>query len=445
MATRWTARSAPALSMSNSSTGRCAGCSTQKCELGLLDPDWSAEPPILHETDADLDDAPSRELARELARRSIVLLRNDGVLPLFAEQSIAVVGPRAAEPGALMGCYSFPNHVGVRHPDVPLGIDVPTVLDALRADPAGHRIQYARGCPVLGGTDEEIAEAVRIARDADVCVAVLGDQSGLFGRGTSGEGCDATDLRLPGRQEELLEALLGTGTPVVLVLLVGRPYDVSRQVDRLAAVLCGFFPGEEGGTALSDVLNGRTNPSGRLPVSFPSGPGGQPGTYLAAPLAERSEVSNVDPTPLFPFGHGLSYAPADWLGVDNVTGPDWPTDGVCRIAVTLRNTTEIATTEVVQVYLHRPVADVVLPVRRLIAAARVELAVGETRTVTLDLAADLTSHTGRDGTRQVRPGGVELHVGASSTDIRATLPCRLTGSPRPVGIDRIMIPEVTLS
>ena len=430
--------------MASSSTGRCAGCCAQKCELGLLDADWSTRS---HRSCASTESRSrrreSRALARELARRSIVLLRNDGILPLAAGPRIAVVGPRAAEPGAMLGCYSFPNHVGVRHPEVPLGVDVPTFLDALRADPGGQQIDYALGVPVLGGTDEEIADAVRVARAAEVCVAVLGDQSGLFGAGTSGEGCDATDLRLPGRQEELLEALLATGTPVVLVLLVGRPYDLSRQIDRLAAVLCGFFPGEEGGPALADILNGRTNPSGRLPVSFPSGPGGQPNTYLAAPLAARSEVSNVDPTPLFPFGHGLSYAPADWLGVENVTGPDWPTDGECRIAVTLSNNTERATAEVVQVYLHRPVADVVLPVRRLIATTRVDLAEGETRTVTLGLAADLTAHTGRDGTRGVRPGPVELHVGASSADIRTTLPCHLTGPPRPVGINRIMNPDIT--
>ncbi|HJP76258.1 MAG TPA: glycoside hydrolase family 3 N-terminal domain-containing protein [Pseudonocardiaceae bacterium] len=395
----------------------------QKDELGLLDEDWSPDPPILHEDSAALDDAESRALATELARRSIVLLSNDGTLPLRGKPRIAVVGPRAAEPGAMLGCYSFPNHVGVRHPEVPIGVDVPTVLDALRAD---HDASYALGCPVLGGTDEDIAEAVRVARDAEVCIAVLGDQSGLFGRGTSGEGCDADDLRLPGRQEELLEALLGTGTPIVLVLLVGRPCDLSRQAGRLAAIVCGFFPGEAGGTALADVLSGRTNPSGRLPVSFPAGPNGHPATYLAAPLAARSEVSNLDPTALFPFGHGLSYAPAQWLTVDNLTGPDWPTDGTCKVAVTLRGDAEIATTEIIQVYLHRPVAEVVLPVRQLIASARVELPPGTTTTVHLDLAADLTRYTGRDGTRQVRPGPVELHVGTSSVDIRAVLPGRLT-------------------
>ena len=128
----------------------------------------------------------------------------------------------------MLGCYSFPRHVGVHHPDIALGIEIPTVLGALRADPAGYTISYAQGCPVLGGDDADIAAAARTVADADVCVAVLGDQAGLFGAGTSGEGCDAADLRLPGRQAELLDALLHTGTPVVLVLLVGRPYELSR-------------------------------------------------------------------------------------------------------------------------------------------------------------------------------------------------------------------------
>jgi beta-glucosidase len=415
----------------------------QKCQLGLLDPDWSPEPPILREqAPIELDDPESRELAGELARRSIVLLRNEGTLPLAPSSRIALIGPRAAEPDAMLGCYAFPNHVGVRHPDVPLGVHIPTLFDALRADPACHQVSYALGCPVLGGDDEQLAEAVRVALDADVCVVALGDRSGLFGAGTSGEGCDAVDLRLPGRQEELLEALLGTGTPIVLVLLVGRPYDLSRQIDRVSAVLCAFFPGEEGGTALADVLSGRTNPSGRLPVSFPRGPGGQPATYLAAALAARSDVSNIDPTALFPFGHGLSYAPADWVAVERTTAPEWPTDGACRIAVTLRNEADIATTEVVQIYLHRPVAEVVLPVRQLIAAGRVDLPPGATRTVAIELAADLTSYTGQDGTRKVRPGPVELHVGASSTDIRRELPCQLTGPARAVGIERVMRPRI---
>lgn len=404
----------------------------QKCELGLLDADWTPEAP----GGVDLDDPESRALARELAERSIVLLHNDGTLPLAGRRRVAVVGPRADAPGAMLGCYSFPLHVGVHHPEVPFGIPVPTVVEALRAD---HEVTHALGCPVLGGDDEDIAAAVEAAAGAEICVAVLGDQAGLFGGGTSGEGCDAADLKLPGRQEELLEAVLATGTPVVLVLLSGRPYELARQVDRLAAVVCGFYPGEEGAPALANVLSGRTNPSGRLPVGFPGAGTPQPSTYLAAPLGGRSDVSTVDPTPLFPFGHGLSYAPATWLDV-SATGSRWPTDGACRVRVTLHNAADRATTEVVQVYLHDPVAEVARPVRQLIAAKRVDLDPGRTEILEIDLHADLTSYTGRKGRRIVEPGDVELLVGTSSDRIVATLHHTLTGPRREVGADRILAP-----
>ncbi|HEY3609029.1 MAG TPA: glycoside hydrolase family 3 N-terminal domain-containing protein [Pseudonocardiaceae bacterium] len=411
---------------------------TQKCELGLLDAGWSPEPPA----SVDMDDAESRSIALDLARRSIVLLRNDGILPLAPSGRLAVIGPRAHEADAMLGCYSFPMHVGVHHPDVPIGVDIPTVLDALRTE---YDVTYAQGCPVLGGDDAGIAEAVRVAAAADTCVLVLGDRAGLFGGGTSGEGCDATSLTLPGRQAELLDAVLATDTPVVLVLLIGRPYELSGQADRLAAAVCGFFPGEEGARALADVLSGRVNPSGRLPVSFPATGASQPATYLAATLGQRSSVSVVDPTPVFPFGHGLSYAPATWVEVVRRSPAQWPTDGVCQLAVTLRNDTAIATTEVVQVYLHDPVAEVARPVRQLIAAPRVALAPGQVSTVVIDLHADLTSCTGRSGQRQVDAGDVELHVGSSSMDIRATLPATLTGRRREVGFDRITTPTITLS
>lgn len=418
---------------------------TQKCELGLLDADWCARPPILAEEDQRLDDALSRALAAEMARRSIVLLRNEAAaLPLAAGTRLAVVGPRAHVPDAMLGCYSFPRHVGVHHPDVPLGIEVATVVEALRADPAGYEVRYARGCGVSDGDDADIAAAVAAARGAQACVAVLGDASGLFGAGTSGEGCDAPDLRLPGRQGELLEALLATGRPVVLVLLVGRPYELSRYADRLAAVVCAFLPGEEGAGAVADVLAGRAEPAGRLPVGFPAEGASQPSTYLAPVLGRRSEVSTVDPTPLYPFGHGLSYNAAVWDGVGLGAGAHWPIDGTCRVAVTLRNTGATATSEVVQVYLHDPLAEVVRPVQQLIAAPRVDLPAGATRTVLIDLHADMTSYTGRAGRRIVEPGEVELWIGASSTDIRARLAARVVGERREVGFARTFQPVVEI-
>ena len=409
----------------------------QKCELGLLDPDWQPA----SEQELDLDGPESRAVALELARRSVVLMSNTGILPLGAEARLAVVGPRADTPQAMLGCYSFPMHVLVHYPGVDAGVSIRTVREALAET---YDVTYAQGCPVLGGSDADIASAVAAASAADVCIAVVGDKAGLFGHGTSGEGCDVTDLRLPGRQEELLEALLGTGTPVVAVLLVGRPYDLSRQASRLAGLVCGFFPGEEGATALADVLSGRVNPSGHLPVSFPGGGSTQPGTYLASALGQRSEVTVVDPTPLFPFGHGLSYATATWRSVSVQTGSAWPTDGTTEIVVEIANETERSVSEVVQIYLHDRAASVVRPVQQLVGAARIDLEPDEHRCLRVVLHADLASFTGRDLVRVVEPGAVELRVGRSSADIRSVLTLELVGPCREVGPDRVMEPSVTV-
>ncbi|WP_322921709.1 beta-xylosidase/alpha-l-arabinosidase [Nocardioides renjunii] len=410
----------------------------QKCELGLLDPGWR---PVESSESLDLDDPESRQVALELARRSVVLLSNDGTLPLRPDARLAVVGPRADTFEAMLGCYSFPMHVLVHYDGIERGVDIATVREALAAS---HDVTHALGCPVLGGDDSQIEEAVAVAAEADVCVVVLGDQAGLFGNGTSGEGCDVADLRLPGRQEELLEALLATGTPVVAVLLVGRPYDLSRQADRLAGLVCGFFPGEEGACAVADVLTGRVDPSGRLPVSFPGAGSTQPSTYLAPTLGQRSEVSVVDPTPLFPFGHGLSYASPTWGPVTSAGGATWDVEGTTEVSVELRNDTDRPVSDVVQVYLHDVAASVVRPVQQLVAAARVDLPPGAARRVTIGLHADLTSFTGRDLVRIVEPGAVELWVGASSADIRGTVALDLTGSARQVGAERVLEPTVAI-
>ncbi|QIJ64249.1 glycoside hydrolase family 3 N-terminal domain-containing protein [Streptomyces sp. JB150] len=407
---------------------------TQKCELGLLDEDWTPEPagPI------DLDSAANRALARRLAEESVVLLSNpDGLLPLSPDTRIAVVGPRAADPLAMLGCYSFPSHVGVQHPDVPMGIEIPTVLEALRGELPDAKVTYARGCDTSDPDRSGFEEAVARAAEADVCVAVLGDRAGLFGRGTSGEGCDALDLRLPGAQAELLDALVETGVPVVLVLLTGRPYALGRWDGRLGAVVQAFFPGEEGGPAVAGVLSGRVNPSGRLPVSVPRDPGGQPWTYLQPPLGLAGEVSNLDPTPLFPFGHGRSYTTFAW---EDVTGgaPEIGTDGSYDLSVTVRNTGDRAGAEVVQLYLHDPVARVTRPDVRLVGYQRLALEPGEAARVTFRFPAELSSFTDRTGRRVVEPGALQLRLAASSADVRHTAELTLTGPERVLGPDRVL-------
>ncbi|MFD8722059.1 glycoside hydrolase family 3 N-terminal domain-containing protein [Streptomyces sp. NPDC059629] len=413
----------------------------QKCELGLLDEDW--EP--AQEGPVDLDSTANRALARRLAEESVVLLDNpDGVLPLAPDTRMAVVGPRAADALAMLGCYSFPSHVLTHHPEVDLGISIPTVLDSLRTELPDAKVTFAEGCDVSGPDTSGFEEAVARASEADVCVAVLGDRAGLFGRGTSGEGCDVTDLGLPGVQGDLLDALLATGVPVILVLLTGRPYALGRWHGRLGAVVQAFFPGEEGGPAVAGVLSGRVNPSGRLPVSVPSVPGGQPWTYLQPPLGLAGEVSNLDPTPLYPFGHGRSYTTFTWETVSGSTA-GIGTDGSYDVTVTVRNTGERAGAEVVQLYLHDPVASVTRPDVRLVGYRRVDLPPGESRRVTFRFHADLSAFTDREGARVVEPGALELRVAASSADVRDTVTLQLTGPVRRLGPDRVLRCETEMA
>ncbi|KIQ66706.1 beta-glucosidase [Kitasatospora griseola] len=415
----------------------------QKCRLGLLDPDWSPLPPALPagcgadtapedvRGGIDLDPPGNRALARRIAEQSVVLLANPaGALPIApGTRRIAVVGPRAHDPLAMLGCYSFPSHVGAHHPDIPLGLDIPTVLDALRERLPGAALEFAPGCTVDGADTAGFADAVRAAAGAELCLAVLGDRAGLFGRGTSGEGCDAADLRLPGVQGDLLDALLATGTPVVLVLLTGRPYALGRWHGRCAAAVQAFFPGEEGGPALAAVLTGDVDPSGRLPVSIPREPGGQPWTYLQPPLGLANGVSSLDPTPLHPFGHGLSYTRFEWTpGPDPL--PRLATDAGTDVQLTVRNSGERAGIETVQLYLHDPVARTTRPDARLIGYARVPLGPGESRRVRFRFHADLASCTGPDGRRTVEPGEIQLRLAASSADVRHTVRLELTGPER---------------
>src|SRR6185437_2857269 len=216
-----------------------------------------------------------------------------------------------------------------------------------------------------------------------------GDLAGLFGRGTSGEGCDAEDLRLPGVQADLLAELLATGTPVVVVVVSGRPYALGDVHGRAAALVQAFLPGEEGGPAIAGVLSGRVQPTGKLPVQIPRNPGGQPGTYLQPPLGgpESAGISNLDASPLFPFGYGSSYTT---FAVDDLRLSDTEigTDEELTVTVRVRNTGARAGDEVVQLYLHDVQAQVARPVKLLTGFARVSLEPGEDVDVQFSVHAD---------------------------------------------------------
>jgi beta-glucosidase len=424
---------------------------TQKVLLGLLDPDWSPESSVRDAEHTDLDSPGNRQLAREVAEASIVLLDAGTALPLRGAGRpglgrVALVGPCAGDPRTFMGCYAFPNHVLPRHPRFGLGVEVPTAVDAVRAELPGVEVVHERGCDVAGSDRSMFAAARSAAEDADLCVALVGDLAGLFGHGTSGEGCDAEDLRLPGVQAELLHELLDTGTPVVVVVVSGRPYALGEFRDRAAALVQAFMPGEEGGAAIAGVLSGRVQPIGKLPVQVPRHHGGQPGTYLQPPLgsADSSGISNLDPTPLFPFGHGSSYTTFEVADMQ-VSQTEVPTDGELTVSVRVKNTGSREGVEVVQLYSRDVLAQVTRPVKQLIGFASVPLRPGAAATVTFSLHTDRTAFTGRDFRRIVEPGELELYVGTSAADLPCQASVQLVGPERVVGAHRRLETPVTIN
>jgi beta-xylosidase len=407
-----------------------------KLELGLLDDGWSPEDRNEHAV--NLDSEKNRLLAREVGERSIILLANDAdVLPLTdSTTNVALIGPCADDPRSFLGCYSYPNHVLPRHPELGLGIDVPSLLDAVRKELPHATLIHEPGCPIKDEDRSEISAAVAAAAAAELAVVAVGDRAGLFGRGTSGEGCDVADLNLPGVQAELVEAVLETGTPVVLVVASGRPYALGAFADRCAAVIQAFMPGEEGGTCLAGVLSGRVVPSGKLPVQIPATPGAQPSTYLHAPLGGFSDgISNLDTRPLFPFGHGLSYTTFEYS--DLTTSADTVgTDREIEISCLVRNSGDRPSREIVQLYFDDSVAQVARPVIQLAGFTPVHLEPGQQVRVTFRLHADRTAYTTTTGQRIVEPGEIHLMIGSSSKDIRLRHGITLTGPTRVVGPHR---------
>ncbi|GAA4768823.1 beta-xylosidase/alpha-l-arabinosidase [Microbacterium gilvum] len=378
----------------------------QKEELGLLDPEaFSGAPP----TSIDLDTPRHRDIARRLATESLVLLHGDPA-PLADARRVAVIGPNADRAEALQGCYSFANHVLAHHPGHPLGFAIPTVREAIEA--TGRDVVHAVGCAVEGDDRSGFAEAVAAARGADAAVVVVGDQAGLFGRGTVGEGNDAESLDLPGAQRALVEAVAATGTPVALVVLTGRPYAIDWALDGAVplSVLQAFFPGEGGGLAIADVLTGAVAPSGRLPVSLPRSTGAQPYRYLHPRLGGPSDVTSADSTPLRPFGFGLTGTTFayDDLRVDGTA----PTDGRFRASVVVSNTGGRPGEDVVQLYGRDVVGSVARPVAQLLAYARVPLEPGASARVEFDVPATRFAFSDRALRRVVEPGDVEVWVAA---------------------------------
>nr|WP_186336983.1 glycoside hydrolase family 3 N-terminal domain-containing protein [Microbacterium sp. SLBN-146] len=423
----------------------------QKEELGLLDADFRT-PPV----EVDLDSPEHRRIARVLAEESLVLLSNDGTLPLDPRSSgrIALIGPNADSAESLMGCYSFVNHVLAHHEGTPHGIALPTVRAALADTFCDAALVSERGCDVEGDDDSGIAAAVAAAAAADVAVVVVGDRAGLFGRGTVGEGNDVESLELPGLQRRLVEEVCATGTPVILVLLTGRPYAIGwalppRELDRgavtglgatsvhtvggtdaagplPAAVVQGFFPGEEGGVAIASLLSGEISPSGHLPVSLPRSAGAQPYSYLHPTLGGSSDVTSADSDPALPFGHGLTYTTFARTNLESDARV--AAGGSFTASVCVRNTGDREGTDLVQLYARDEVATVTRPVAQLLAFERVTLAPGEEAVVHFDVPTQRLAFTGLRGIRIVEPGAITLWVGPSCAERETTASLAIEGA-----------------
>ena len=414
----------------------------QKAELGLLD-----AVPFPVPVQVDLDSQSNRELAREVAEASIVLLRNEQELlpiaPIFSGR-IAVLGPTANQPLALLGCYSYPVHVLPRYPEFGLGVRVATILEALQAEFPHAQFSHEAGASFLGDATGDVEHAIELARDADLVVLAVGDLPGMFGRGTSGEGCDAVDLTLPGTQAKLVERILAVGPPVILVTNSGRPYAFGYG-DEVGAAIQAFIPGEEGAGAIAGVISGRVNPGGKLPVQIPRIPGAVQHVYLGAPLTRTiDKISNLPTDPAFPFGHGLSYS-SFVLENGHLERESIDINDTVRLDITVRNTGRLRGAETVQLYLSDPVASVARPVQKLVGFVRVELDPGEDALVTFELGPDLSAYIGIDLRRSVDPGLLVFSVGTSSKEIMFEAELVVSGDRRAAGHDRMIVAPVQVS
>ena len=389
----------------------------QKFRLGLferteVDPERAAK--VVHQ-------AAHQELALQAAREAIVLLKNEGnLLPLKKSlRSIAVIGPNADEPRNQLGDY------------VPAEIPQPivTVLAGIRQAVAPDtKVTYVKGCNVLGKELDELARAKGAAAQADVAVVVVGENAwhSAGGPATDGEGYDAATLELTGRQEELVEAVVATGKPTVVVLINGRPLATRWIAEHVPAIVEAWLPGERGGQAVAEVLFGEVNPSGHLPVTVPRHAGQLPVYYNANKSKSywveqgwgRAYV-DMQPTPLYPFGHGLSYTRFEYANL-KFSAPEIGLAGNVEVQVDIKNVGDRAGTEVVQLYIEDVVSSVATPVKELRGFAKVALQPGETKTCRFALGPDDLALYDRDLRRVVEPGQFRVMIGASATDIRLT-------------------------
>jgi len=390
-----------------------------KERLGLFEPDRTASTIALDVINCE----DHRALADRVARDALTLLKNERALPLSADiGTIALIGPNADSVRNLLGDYAYESMTG--HPDT--STPSCSVLDGVRRRVStSTQVLHAPGCDV-GGTDTSgFAAAIEAARKADVAVLVVGGRSGCLPvlRGyaehgdTSGEGRDRAEIGLPGVQGALVEAVAATGTPVVLVVIDGRPLALEGVAEHARAILYAWLPGSLGGAGIAAALFGDIDPAGRLPVTLPRNVGQIPVHYNRHPSSNKWHYIFGPNTALYPFGHGLSYTQFRYDGLQLAAGRI-TREGVLRIEFDLTNTGDRPGTEVVQLYVRDVIASVVRPIKELKAFTKVSLAAGRTERIVLEVPATALAFHDQSMRRVVEPGEYEVQIGSSSADIR---------------------------
>jgi beta-glucosidase len=446
-----------------------SGVLRAKFSLGLFENPYIDEAAVPE----SFDGLPERDLSRRIAERATILLKNDPVddkplLPLDpGVRRIAVIGPNADRPMGQLGHYSYPvldsvtrqfahaanpqatadelaELVGRMGPDdaklVVNSVPIVTFLEGIR-----HRVSsstevvHAQGCTIAGEDTRNIQAAVSAAKSADVAVVVVGDQAGINGFGTVGEGLDSTDCELPGVQRQLVEAVVATGTPTVVVLSHGRPFVLGWMAQSVPAIVSSFFGGEEAGNAVASVLFGDLNPAGRLPVSLLKSAGSAPSPYGRA-VQGRAYVGG-DGGYVYPFGHGLSYTRFEYRDLE-VRGES-ATDGAMSVAFTVANVGDRDGEEVVQIYGLDVVARTARRGRTLLAFKRIALTAGEAVRVHAEIPASMIALWDRKEGWVVEPGSVKVFVGGSSAAIKLRGEVVLTGPVHATGVGRALFSRVT--
>lgn len=365
------------------------------------------------------------ELSREAARQVVVLLENKNqILPLKKDlKNIAVIGPNADNQYNQLGDYTAPQDKKY----------IKTVLDGIKGKLPKTQIQYVKGCAIRDTTHLEIDKAVAAARKADVAIVVVGGSSArdfktkYIETGAaiatnesisdieSGEGFDRSTLDLLGKQLHLLQAVKATGTPVIVIYIQGRPLNMNWAAENADALLTAWYPGQEGGNAIADILFGDYNPAGRLPISVPRSVGQIP-VYYNKKNPKGHDYVEITSSPLYPFGYGLSYTQFEY------TQPRIEQKSPClfEISFMLKNTGKYAGDEVAQLYIRDDYASVVQPVKQLKKFERVSLKAGEQKRITFILTKDDLSIIDKNMKRIVEPGTFTVMVGSSSNDIKIT-------------------------